>query len=459
MEMPVSYARACRYSLWCIAVAALITSMPIPAALPENVRTIAPMLEQVVPGVVNISTRSRVLVRDNPFWNDPFFRRFFEDVPGRMREREAQSLGSGVIIDVDRGYILTNHHVVGKADSITVTLYDGHNYEAELIGSDPDTDVALIRIDAESLSELPYANINDLRVGDFVVAIGNPFGLGQTVTSGIVSALGRNSLGIHGYEDYIQTDAPINPGNSGGALVNFDGELIGINTAIIGPTGGNIGIGFAIPVDMALKVMRQLVAFGEVRRGELGVVLQDLNEDLQEALDLSTNRGAVVTQVVDDSPADAAGLEPGDVIVQVDGKAANSAAAVRNAIGLTPAGDTVRLVILREGEHRTLAAKIVAPEPVTLSGSELAGRFQGASFGPIKEGHPLFGRTKGVMVYTVDRNSSAARLGLRPDDVILAVNRQPVATVDEFETAVAGGDRTLLLNIQRGSQSVVVMSR
>ncbi len=428
-------------------------------ALPEGARTIAPMLEQVVPGVVNISTRSRVVVRDNPFFNDPFFRRFFEDFPGRLREREMQSLGSGVIVDAAKGLILTNHHVVGKADKITVTLVDGRSFDADLIGSDAPTDVAVIRIEASGLVDVPRGDTDALRVGDFVVAIGNPFGLGQTVTSGIVSALGRNSLGIHGYEDYIQTDAPINPGNSGGALVNYDGELIGINTAIIGPSGGNVGIGFAIPVDMAVKVMRHLVEHGQVRRGQLGVVLEDLSPDLKDALDLSINRGAVVTQVVNDSPADEAGLEPGDVILSVDGRAASSAAAVRNAIGLTSAGETIELEVLRDGRARIVAATIVAPKLVELDESQLGGRLSGASFGPVDEGHPLYGRIRGVMVHEIEANSPAAHVGLRPDDIIVAVNRRAVTTVEEFQDAIEAADNAVLINIQRGNSSMFLRLR
>ena len=428
-------------------------------ALPEGTRTIAPMLEQVVPGVVNISTRSRVVVRDNPFFTDPFFRRFFEDFPGRLRERETQSLGSGVIVDAAKGLILTNHHVVGMADEITVTLVDGRSFDAELIGSDAPTDVAVIRIEAADLVDVPRGNTDALRVGDFVVAIGNPFGLGQTVTAGIVSALGRNSLGIHGYEDYIQTDAPINPGNSGGALVNYDGELIGINTAIIGPSGGNVGIGFAIPVDMAAKVMRHLVAHGEVRRGQLGVVLEDLSSDLKQALELSINRGAVVTQVVNDSPADKAGLEPGDVILSVDGRAASSAAAVRNAIGLTSAGETIELEVFRNGRARTIAATIVAPKLVELDESQLGGRLSGASFGPINESHPLYGRVQGVMVHEIEANSPAARLGLRPADIIVAVNRQAVTTVEGFQESIEAAGNAVLINIQRGNSSMFLRLR
>ncbi|MBD3670046.1 MAG: trypsin-like peptidase domain-containing protein, partial [Gammaproteobacteria bacterium] len=272
-------------SLSLVLLLGLLGMQPALAALPltdsqgQELPTLAPMLEQATPSVVNINTRSKVRVQNNPLLDDPFFRHFF-NVPEQPRERSAQSLGSGVIIDADKGYIVTNNHVIDKADEIQVTLRDGRTYDAELVGTDPETDVAVIRIEADNLNAVPMADSDTLRVGDFVVAIGNPFGLGQTVTSGIVSALGRSGLGIEGYEDFIQTDASINPGNSGGALVNLKGELIGINTAIFSQSGGNIGIGFAIPVNMARDVVDQLVRHGEVRRGILGVQAQDLTPQL-----------------------------------------------------------------------------------------------------------------------------------------------------------------------------------
>jgi len=273
-----------------IALLSLISSSAF-SALPfalggERLPSLAPMLEKTTPAVVNISTRGRVVVRENPLLSDPFFRRFF-NFPETQREKRTQSLGSGVIVDAKNGYILTNHHVIDKAQEITVRLRDGRKLSATLVGADPDTDVAVIQVDAENLSTVPLADSEGLRVGDFVVAIGNPFGLGQTVTSGIVSALGRSGLGIEGYENFIQTDASINPGNSGGALVNLHGELVGINTAILAPGGGNVGIGFAIPSNMARDIMMQLVAFGEVRRGLLGIVAQDLTPELAEAFDIS----------------------------------------------------------------------------------------------------------------------------------------------------------------------------
>ena len=284
-------------------------------ALPANdagLPTLAPILEEVTPAVVNISVTTRSPMDTNPLYNDPFFRRFF-DLPEMPPARPSLSAGSGVIVDADEGYVLTNHHVVENGEEIVVTLKDRRRFEAELVGSDPGTDIALLRIEPDNLTEIELGSSDSLRVGDFVVAIGNPFGLGQTVTSGIVSALGRSGLNVEGYEDFIQTDASINPGNSGGALITFDGRLVGINSAIISPGGGNVGIGFAVPIDMASAVMDQLVEFGEVRRGRLGVIIQDFTPDLAKALGADIDRGAIVTKVAPDSPAEAAGLQAGEI--------------------------------------------------------------------------------------------------------------------------------------------------
>ena len=336
------------------------------AALPANdsqgalLPSLAPMLERVLPSVVNVATQSRVRVEDNPLLQDPFFRRFF-GVPDMPRERQTQSLGSGVIIDAKRGYVLTNNHVVDKADEITVTLKDGRILNAKLVGKDPETDVAVVQIPAENLSAVPLADSDRLRVGDFVVAIGNPFGLGQTVTSGIVSALGRSGLGIEGYEDFIQTDASINPGNSGGALVNLRGELIGINTAIIAPGGGNVGIGFAIPVNMAQQIMTQLVEHGEVRRGSIGMLVQDLTAELAKAFDIQETHGAVISKVVKDSPAERAGLRTGDVVVRVNGKPVVTSGELRTSIGMLRVGEVVTMDVIRDGKNRTIKLAIAAP--------------------------------------------------------------------------------------------------
>jgi Do/DeqQ family serine protease len=287
---------------------------------------------------------------------DPFFRRFF-NIPEQPIEPR-RSAGSGVIVDAEKGYVLTNHHVIDEADSVTVTLKDRRSFKAKVIGSDAGTDIALLQIEPERLTALTLGDSDSLAVGDFVVAIGNPFGLGQTVTSGIVSALGRSGLNIEGYEDFIQTDASINPGNSGGALVNSKGELIGINTAIIGPAGGNVGIGFAVPSNMARAVMDQLIDYGEVRRGRLGVSVQNLTPALAEALDVRSPRGAVVTQVESGSPAAQAGLRPGDVIVEINRQPIDDATDLRNLVGMSEIGGGLNIIFYREGQERRLSTQV-----------------------------------------------------------------------------------------------------
>ncbi|NJO67440.1 MAG: Do family serine endopeptidase [Rhodospirillales bacterium] len=321
-----------------------------------TVTTLAPLLEQVTPAVVNISVVSRSPVADNPMLRDPFFRRFFNIPEEYGQERTQVSAGSGVIIDSARGYVLTNHHVVANGLEIYVTLKDRRRFRAQLVGSDEATDIALLTIDADGLSELPFGDSSGLRVGDFVIAIGNPFGLGQTVTSGIVSALGRTGLKVGGYEDFIQTDASINPGNSGGALIDLRGQLVGINTAILSPRGGNIGIGFAVPSNMARGVMDQLTRFGEVRRGRLGVTVQDVTPDMGDALGIETGAGALVAQVEPGSAADQAGILSGDVIVAIDGQPVTSATALRNRVGLIPLGETVDVSLIRRGRALSIVA-------------------------------------------------------------------------------------------------------
>ncbi len=415
-------------------------------------RSIAPMLERVMPGVVNIATRTQLAQQDHPLRQDPFFRFFFD----RPSPRQSNALGSGVIVDAREGLVLTNHHVIDKASEISVTLNDGRTLAAELVGSDAESDIAVIRIPAEDLTAVPLGDSDALRVGDFVVAIGNPFGLGQTVTSGIVSALGRSGLGIEGYEDFIQTDASINPGNSGGALVDIDGRLIGINTAIIGPAGGNVGIGFAIPVLMAKALMEQIVEYGAVSRGRLGVSLQDLSPELAAALGAEQVRGAVVAQVEPRSAAEQAGLRSGDIVTAVNGRDIDSATDLRNAIGLVRVGESLRLQLFRDGSTRTVTATI--PERAALDAARLSELLGGATLGDMDERHPLFGRVPGVMVKAVQPRTPASRAGLRPGDVITSVNRQPVAGLEQFKQA-AGGSQQLLLNVRRGRQAFFLMLR
>jgi Do/DeqQ family serine protease len=323
----------------------------------RGVLTLAPLLADVTPGVVNIAVRSRMERQTNPLLDDPLFRRYF-GLPEDQPELHVVSAGSGVIVDAGHSYVLTNSHVVANAEEIQVTLKDRRTYPARLVGSDPATDIALLALDAPDLHAVPLGDSGQLQVGDVVVAIGNPFGLGQTVTSGIVSALGRSGLGIEGYEDFIQTDASINPGNSGGALVNSRGELVGINTAILGASGGNVGIGFAVPVNMASAVMAQLIEHGEVRRGRLGITIQDLTPALAETMGLALSTGALVSQVAADSAAARAGIQVGDVIIEINGNAILDADDLRNMIGLMPVGTALSIVLYRDGHQRTLDARV-----------------------------------------------------------------------------------------------------
>jgi len=414
--------------------------------------TLAPMLESTTPAVVNISTTGRVVVRD-PFFDDPFFRRFF-DVPQRQRERRTTGLGSGVIFDAKNGYIVTNSHVIVKAEDIVVTLEDGQKFNAEVIGQDPGADIAVIQIKAKHLTEISFGDSDRLRQGDFVVAIGNPFGLGQTVTSGIVSALGRSGLGIESYEDFIQTDASINPGNSGGALVNLRGELVGINTAIYGPNGGNVGIGFAIPINMAKQITAQLTEYGEVKRGRLGFSAQDLTPQLAEAFGTSRNKGVVVSQVESQSPAEQAGMQVGDVIVAVNGREVESSAQVRNEIGLLRIGSRVKIEMLRNGKPHILTATVQEQVTNSISGEELSQKLTGAEFSEISE-EASRGVTAGIEVVSV--KGYAATAGLQKGDIIISLNKKRVKTIQDMQAAIKKNPNALLLNIQRDARGLFVL--
>jgi len=428
----------------------LLSSPSLFAALPAAVDgqplpSLAPILEQVTPAVVNISTRTRVEVRSSPFSNDPFFRRFF-DFPSMPRERIQQSLGSGVVVDADSGYILTNNHVIDGADDIAVTLQDGREFAAEYIGSDRDTDLAVIRIDAPELAGLPLSDSDRLRVGDFVVAVGNPFGLGQTVTSGIVSALGRSGLRGLEYQNFIQTDASINPGNSGGALIDLAGRLIGINTAIFTPSGGNVGIGFAIPASTANHVMAQLVEYGEVRRGSLGIEIQDLTTELRDALSLEVQGGAVITRVLENSALAEAGLRPGDVIVALDRREVGNAQGLRNIEGLLSVGAEVEVDYLRDGREHQVQVLIEEDLDARISGRRLDERLDGVVLVRL----PARTRVQGALIEEVRRNSVAWEAGLRAGDVVAAINRQAVRSLSELRRQFPiANDRELALEIRR----------
>ena len=436
-------------------------SAPPRAALPleadgGKLPSLAPMLEQVTPAVVNIATEGRVRQTLNPLFSDPFFQRFFQ-LPDRQIERRTSSLGSGVIVDAERGLVLTNNHVIANAIQITVTLRGGRQLEAEVIGTDPETDIAVIKIPPEDLTGLATADSEALRVGDFVVAIGNPFGLGQTVTSGIISALSRSGLDIGGYEDFIQTDASINPGNSGGALVNLRGELVGINTAIFSRGGGNIGIGFAIPINLALQVTAQLVETGEVKRAYLGVGVQDVNPALAEAFGLKGRQGAIISKVQAGSPAARAGLRVGDIVLSSGGKRVKNAADLRNRIGLLPVGRRIEFKILRDGREMQF---IVTVEENTRPGTA-PGAFNellsGVTVGDIEPGSPYHGRIEGVIVSEVERGSAAWRGGLRAADVITSVNQVEIKNLQEFLAAADNKKRPLLIRIIRGNSAVFLV--
>ncbi|ORU91032.1 MAG: serine endoprotease DegQ [Cycloclasticus sp. symbiont of Poecilosclerida sp. N] len=422
----------------------------------SRIPSLAPILEQATPAVVNIATKNMVQQRENPLLQDPRFRRFFQ-VP-RTPKRSSQSLGSGVIIDASKGLILTNQHVINKADKITVTLRDGRSFNAEVVGGDPETDVAVINIKADGLVALKVADSDALRVGDFVLAIGNPFGLGQTVTSGIVSALGRSGLGIEGYEDFIQTDASINPGNSGGALINLRGELVGINTAIIAPSGGNVGIGFAIPSNMAISLKNQLIKFGKVNRGQLGISVQNLTPELAQAFNVSIKQGVIISQVESNSPAEKAKLLPGDIVLSVNGKPTKSSASLRNRLSLLSVGDKAALQILRHSKQREIIIRIGKRKTASVNGTRIHKQLEGATLSNLSPEDKHHNIKHGVKVLDITANSKAWFSGLRKGDVIARANRIQVRSIIELISATKKRS-SLLLNVQRGNSAFFLIIR
>ena len=410
--------------------------------------SLAPVLKAVTPSVVNVYTQTRVRVR-SPLLDDPIFRRFF-NVPDVPRERVSQSLGSGVIVDSEKGYVLTNYHVIEGADDISVTLTDGRSFEAELIGTDPDSDLAVIRLDADNLHALTLADSDELQVGDFVIAVGNPFGLGQTVTSGIVSALGRTGVRGLEYQNFIQTDASINPGNSGGALINLRGELVGINSAIFTPSGGNVGIGFAIPSRMASYVMDQLIRFGEVRRGTMGLVVQDLTSELAGAFGIESERGALVAEVINNTAVGSPGLQAGDVIISVAGRRVRSARDFLNAEGQVPIGDSLEVEFLRDA--RVLSTTMMVQEPLEISGENLDARFAGAVFTELPA-RLRNGQVSGVLVAELKTRSRLAYEGLRPGDIITGANRHTIRNLSDLKAALKNAHGELVLQISRNGEA------
>ncbi len=448
---------------------------PIQAALPaffgsqgeKPVPSLAPMLEKVIPAVVNVSASNSNSSSGNnrleELMQDPILKRFFNfDSPHHQPRNEARALGSGVIVNAQKGYILTNNHVIENASGITVTLSDGRKLDAELLGTDTQTDIAVLKVKAENLTAAKLANSDKLRVGDFTVAIGHPFGLDQTVTSGIISGLRRSNLGIEGYEDFIQTDASINPGNSGGALVNLKGELIGINTAIFSRSGGNIGIGFAIPVNMAKSVMSQLVKNGTIERGVLGVQIQDLTPELASAFGVKVNKGAIVAQVIPGSAAAAAGIKSGDIIIQTDSRIINSSSGLRSYIGLKSPGDKVKIKLIRDNKNMIINATIGGKEKLLSSSLKSTG-FNPVQVHPALEGAVFDNNNSsqaGLNIIDVEPQSPAWHAGLRKDDIIVAINRHTVNSLDDIQRlGKSGKPQKLALNIYRGNSALFIVLR
>ncbi|HBZ17111.1 MAG TPA: serine endoprotease DegP [Pantoea sp.] len=444
----------------------------------QQLPSLAPMLEKVMPSVVSISVEGSTTVKtprmpqqfqqffgDNspfcqdgsPFQSSPMCQNGGgdggADGGANAQKQQFRALGSGVVINADKGYVVTNNHVVDNATKIQVQLSDGRRYDAKVIGKDPQSDIALIQLqDAKNLTAIKIANSDDLRVGDYTVAIGNPYGLGETVTSGIVSALGRSGLNVENYENFIQTDAAINRGNSGGALVNLNGELIGINTAILAPDGGNIGIGFAIPSSMVKNLTAQMVEYGQVKRGELGIMGTELNSELAKAMKVDAQRGAFVSQVLPNSAAAKAGVKAGDVVVSMNGKALTSFAALRAEVGSLPVGTKLQLGLLREGKPVSVTVELQQSSQDKVQSATIYTGIEGADLSNIDSNGQ-----KGVRVDNVKAGSAAARIGLKKGDVILGVNQQAVANLGELRKVLDTKPSVLALNVQRGESSLYLL--
>ena len=431
------------------AAASLPTQVPGQGALPS----LAPMLEKVLPAVVSVQVEGTA----SPTLNMPEeLKKYFGDNAPQEQAQPFEGLGSGVIIDAAKGYVLTNNHVINQAQKISVQLNDGREFDAKLVGSDEQSDIALLQlIKPDHLTQIAIADSDKLRVGDFAVAVGNPFGLGQTATSGIISALGRSGLNLEGLENFIQTDASINRGNSGGALLNLNGELIGINTAILAPGGGSIGIGFAIPSNMAKTLADQLIQFGEIKRGLLGIKGMEMSADIAKAMNLNVQRGALVSEVLPNSGSAKAGIKSGDVIVSLNGKPLNSFAELRSRIATTEPGTKVKLGLLRDGKPVDVEVTLDKSTSSTASAELIIPALQGASFsdGQMKDG------TKGVVIDNVDKGSAAAQVGLHKDDIIIGLNRQRIHSIAELRKALEGKPPVIALNVIRGNESIYLLLR
>jgi Do/DeqQ family serine protease len=426
------------------------------AALPQSVDgqpmpSLAPLVKRAAPAVVNIRVRQTIEARTQ--YGDEMFRRFFgiPDTPGGSREVE--SAGSGVIVDAENGYILTNHHVVAGADQIQISLHDERTLDAEIVGSDAATDIALIKVDPDGLIDMPIGDSDVVEVGDFVIAIGNPFGYEHTVTSGIVSGKGRTGISRNGYEDFIQTDASINPGNSGGALVNMRGELIGINSVIISRSGGSVGIGFAVPSEIAQSIMRQILDFGEVRRGLLGVTIQTIDKETASALGTEVDSGALISRVVPGSAAEKAGLLVDDIIIKINDKKIDSSRELMNAIGLKGSGEEVNVEFVRSGRTQFVVATLGQQTQVESVGADIHPGLSGAQFAD-----DSVSSSGGIEVIEVEAGSAAAQRGLRAGDLIMQVNRRPVQTLRQLQQ-IAEENQILFLLVQRGDRALMLQIR
>jgi len=433
----------------------LLTSSPSLASWPVNVNgqtmpSLAPMLDKATPAVVSIAVKGTHEVKQSV--PDAF--KFFFNNPRRNQpqQRPFRGLGSGVIIDKDKGYIVTNNHVISEADEIIITLKDGRQIEAKKLGSDVDSDIALLQIDADNLTEINISDSDTLRVGDFAIAIGSPFGLGQTVTSGIVSALGRSGLNIENFEDFIQTDAAINSGNSGGALVNLRGELIGINTAILGPNGGNVGIGFAIPSNMMHNLVKQIIEYGEVRRGVLGVSGRSVDGAIAKAMELKSSQGGFIEQVMPDSAADIAGIKAGDVITKVNGKNVKTFSELRGKIGSIGAGKKVNLTIVRDSSEKVFSVKLKQSQATNIAAASIHRMLDGAKLENNDDNN-------GVVINAVAEKSPAQRVGLVKGDIITGINRTHIKNIAQLRSYLKDKKGVFALSIMRGSNSIYLMIR
>jgi Do/DeqQ family serine protease len=442
----------------CIVTASMSVNLASNAALPffssdkGEVPSLAPMLDKATPAIVSISVEGTQVSRQRV---PEMFKHFFGGTDEQVQERPFKGLGSGVIIDAKKGYVVTNNHVVDNADEITVKLTDGREFKAKKLGADDQSDIALLKIEPDALASMPLADSDELRVGDFVVAIGNPFGLNQTVTSGIVSALGRSGLNIGGYENFIQTDAAINRGNSGGALVSLRGELVGINTAIFGPNGGNVGIGFAIPSNMMKSLVDQIIEFGEVRRGLLGIMGQDIDSGLADAMNLDANQGAFVSEVTEDSAAEKGGIQAGDIITEINGRSVASFQELRAKVASKGAGAKLELTVLRKGKREKIEVVLGDATQSVVVAKEIHPALEGATLtnGKTKQGD------SGVVISELESRSPATMIGLQDGDVIIGINRKKVDTVVQLRTELEDAKGVIALNVKRGISSLYLVIR